>query len=131
MNSCCDLFQWKKENQCVSARARARGKDAFRRWLFSGKDGQRVKFPSGEQFRLKEKEGTVFGGTVEIGGAVCRIRVVHRVNADSSKLEVRFPDKEFGEKMKESETTLVGYLSIGLDGTAWFHNKKCEEAHHL
>lgn len=118
-------------------------------WLFAGKDGHTINFTQeGMPFRVM-KPNAVFGGVVHINDTKCRIRIVHRQDAENGKrYEVRFPDAEWKlepdkdgtlrwtDKLTIEETTLVGYMEIkgnwkAGDGKCLFHpiGNQGEEGH--
>ena len=92
--------------------------------LFSHMEGREMYFPSsGMPFKVMKPDGE-FGGLTYIGYCRCRVRVVHKQEAEKSKLyEVRFPDSELDKKVPTEETTLVGYMEI--KGNWREHTGKC------
>ena len=113
-------------------------RDERHRWLFAKMDGRRITFDQkGMPFRVM-RPNAVFGGVAYLDNNRCRIRVVHRQDAEKGKrYEVRFPDKEWRQTGTEenptwtndvplAETTLVGYMEItgnwkAGEGRCWFH----------
>ena len=96
-------------------------RSTLHRWLFTNHDGQKITFTQkGMPFRILRPDA-VFGGTVDIGGTKCRIRIIRKESAEKGKKnEVRFPDfewrqNEYGNwtsKVTDEESTLVGYMEI-------------------
>lgn len=101
-------------------------RDERHRWLFAHMDGRRITFEQkGMPFRVM-RPNAVFGGVVYIKDTKCRIRIVHKQDAEKGKrYEVRFPDKEWKKEYIDeeldpiwtndvplAETTLVGYMEI-------------------
>ena len=113
-------------------------RDERHRWLFAKMDGRRITFDQkGMPFRVMRPDA-VFGGVAYLDNNRCRIRIVHRQDAEKGKrYEVRFPDKEWKQTGTEedstwtndvplAETTLVGYMEITGNwkagtGRCWFH----------
>lgn len=110
----------KRSDICMATR------DERHRWLFENHDGDRISFTQkGMPFRIMQPNAE-FGGVVHIGDTKCRIRIVHRQDAEKGKrYEVRFPDVEWkrigtDEEGKQiwtnevpiEETTLVGYMEV-------------------
>lgn len=96
------------------------------RWLFAKMDGRRITFEQkGMPFRVMHPDA-VFGGVAFLDGNRCRIRIIHRQDAEKEKrYEVRFPDKEWKQvgiddegktiwdnNVSLEETALVGYMEI-------------------
>ena len=121
-------------------------RDERHRWLFANMDGRRISFKQqGMPFRVMRPDA-VFGGVAFLDNNKCRIRIVHRQDAEKGKrYEVRFPDEEWKaigvdaegktiweNKVSLEETTLVGYMEItgnwrNGDGKCIFHPLKNSE----
>lgn len=115
-------------------------RDERHRWLFAKMDGRRITFgQKGMPFRVMRPDA-VFRGVAFLDGNRCRIRIVHKQDAEKGKrYEVRFPDKEWRQVGTDDkgmpiwandvpleETTLVGYMEItgnwkAGEGRCWFH----------
>lgn len=88
-------------------------RDERHRWLFAQMEGRDMRFPSsGMPFKVMKPDGE-FGGVAYIGDCKCRIRVVHKPEAEKGKrYEVRFPDSELDQEVPMCKATLVGYMEI-------------------
>lgn len=102
-------------------------RDEQHRMLFAHMDGREMRFPSsGMPFKVMKPYGE-FGGVTYIGDCRCRVRVIHRQEAEKGKrYEVRFPDSELDVRPPTEETTLVGYMEIkgnwkAHEGVCLFH----------
>lgn len=83
------------------------------RWLFQDKDGKEIKFPQKSMPFAVFKKNAVWGGSCEIGGTICRIRIRHNSEGEKGRrLEVWFPHNELGEDIPFDKSTLVGYMEI-------------------
>ena len=83
------------------------------RWLFHNKNGQTIVFPQKSMPFAVFKKDAVWGGTCEVGGIKCRIRIRHNDEGEKGKrLEVWFPHEELGRELSFEEATLVGYIEI-------------------
>ena len=70
------------------------------------------------------KRDAVWGGSCEIGGTICRIRIRHNSEGEKGRrLEVWFPHKELEEVIPLDKSTLVGYMEI--QGSFQKSNGKC------
>lgn len=99
-------------------------RDEWNRWCFAHMDGREMSFIShGMPFKVM-KHDAEFGGVAYIGDCKCRVRIVHRQDAEKGKrYEVRFPDTELDVKLATEDTTLVGYMEI--KGNWREHEGKC------
>lgn len=101
-------------------------RDERHRWLFAHMDGRRITFEQkGMPFRVMNPDAE-FGGVVHIKDTKCRVRILHRQEAEKGKrYEVHFPDREWKsigtdeegkpawtDKVSDDESTLVGYMEI-------------------
>ena len=85
----------------------------FHRWLFHNKDGQEIVFSQKNMPFAIFKPNAVWGGSCEIGGIKCRIRIRHNMEGEKGKrIEVWFPHKELNKEMSFEDSTLVGYMEI-------------------
>ena len=83
------------------------------RWLFHNKEGLEIKFPQRSMPFAVFKKDAVWGGSCEIGGTICRIRIRHNSEGEKGRrLEIWFPHKELDEAVPFSKSTLVGYMEI-------------------
>lgn len=115
-------------------------RDERHRWLFAKMDGRRITFEQkGMPFRVM-RPNAVVGCDVYIKDTKCRVRIVHKKEAENGKrYEIRFPDKEWKRigadeagndiwtsNVKLEETTLIGYMEItgnwkNKEGKCIFH----------
>lgn len=101
-------------------------RDERHRWLFSHMEGRSITFKKkGMPFRVMKPDAEV-GCVVNINGTKCRVRIVHRQEAEKGKrYEVHFPDREWKRigtdeegntawtyHVSDEESTLVGYIEI-------------------
>lgn len=94
------------------------------RWLFHNKEGQEIAFSQKSMPVAVFKKDAVWGGTCEIGGIRCRIRIRHNSGGEKGKrLEVWFPHEELDEVISLDKSTLVGYMEI--QGSFQKGNGKC------
>lgn len=83
------------------------------RWLFCNKDGQEMSFPQKSMPFAVFKKDAEWGGSCEIGGTKCRIRIRHNSDGEKGKrLEVWFPHEESGVVVSYEKATQVGYVEI-------------------
>ena len=102
---------------------RLRGHE-LHRWLFCNKDGQEMSFPQKSMPFAVFKKDAEWGGSCEIGGTKCRIRIRHNSDGEKGRrLEVWFPHKDLEEAIPLDESTLVGYMEI--QGSFQKSNGKC------
>lgn len=101
-------------------------RDERHRGLFDHMDGRRITFEQkGMPFRVMKPDAE-FEGVVHIKDTKCRVRIVHRQEAEKGKrYEIYFPDREWKrigtdeegktawtDKVSDDESTLVGYMEI-------------------
>lgn len=96
----------------------------FHRWLFHNKDGQEISFSQKHMPFSVFKKDAVWGGSCEIGGTICRIRIRHNSEGEKGRrLEIWFPHKELDVVVPLEQSTLVGYMEIR--GSFQKGNGKC------
>lgn len=83
------------------------------RWLFCNKDGQDISFSQKRMPFAVFGENAVWGGSCEIGGMKCRIRIRHNSAGEKGRrLEIWFPHEELDVEVPFEKSTLVGYMEI-------------------